>query len=687
MTLRSRRPILFGRTALTSVLAALSLWGCAEPTSSIGAGEAEDTAARLAGVSATSTVNTLNPGGGNTVTDGLRISTANGAFQVFRGGSPQIYPRTALPGSMQFALVTEGELISWQPAGGGGFNFNAKYEVGGFVTWTPVSNTLTELVPGTTWRNVEVLTGTAADKPYTLTVTTDYTSPNDYAEVSAAVTLPSGLTVAPQLYLTSDFLLNGSDAGPGKTDTLSDGKRYVVQYQADGLGKVTATGGVLEVDKFTSWVEAFYICVYGGTLFCSDTDANAPYGPGYGPYPNTVNPAGGTDAGVGAHWDLAATSGTVTKRVKLYFSSSFPGDDSKITVTASATSVAFGGAVPTYTVTYADSKGNEWTPPASGWTAPTCTSAYTTSSLPGTLDITCSGAAADGLTFEYVKGTLTVNRVIPVLTWTGTTGSVAAGSTITLSATVSPATCGPVLYGVNGIENSGTFVTPDTAGTFTLVAGVFENSTCESFGIPVIVTTVVAPPPPAVPVRYTEGEGRYTVVIGGKSQRIAFDHEVKRVESFDKRTGTRTTVYRGALQWEVSGAWRFKGTVASSAEEPALVAVPCGGSDPLPTAASPANSTPTAPKCGTFTGTGVLSRWNSSRKRWEAVGGQRTFTASMVDGGTCNGDFSIAGQNACRGASGQDLFGLALGGTVPAGVPVSAPQPLERSKYGYIVIR
>jgi hypothetical protein len=784
-----------------ALLLGLSAWvsGCSDvplAPEAIAPGKVARSSASPEGVGAlSSTISILNPSGGTSTSDGLKIWTANGAFQVQRNGERQVYYDGRDPAgpeaSLSVGLYTEGgTFYSWQRPR---VNWWTQFR-GAITEWTQVSNTL--INSGTTWSNTEELTGGS----YQVKVTTVYRSPNPYADVTIDVTLPSGVTAAPQLYFASDFYLDGCDRGPGATGTMDDGTRFVVQAANncnvfEEFPTLNAVGGLIEwpavADAFTSWQESVYTDIFG----------NSGYGPKNGTaYKNRVDRGLSTDAGVGAHWDLGTTAaGTVRRRVRIFFGTTLPGraqtietttritsvtpkpvaegekykvtgtvtpdslgprffvggtvtvtgdgegcatenfillesstpgvynfecevtagspgtktltaeytagtivatfDDSDdtetqtvssgeetITVTADDMAVPFSSAEPTYTVTYTDSKGNAWTPPAEGWTAPTCTSSYTTSTSPTNLDITCTGAVADGFTFTYENGTLTIGKVVPVLTWTGTTGSVTAGSTITLSATVSPSACGPVLYGVfiggdfGGIPepSNGTFVTPDTAGVFGLVAGVEENTNCLSNATFQTVTTSES----ALPVIATTGGGTYAV--SGTS--VNFGHTVQKTGSRNRSAGTETTTYTGQLQWSVSNAWRFNGTVSTTTTvaevsgaivagtAPGFVGVPC----PAGVGVEGSNA-----KCARFTGTGTLEQYNRNRRRWEAVGGLRTFTATVYDGGTTN----TCNRRSCSITDVVDWFGLALDGTVPPGVPVSEPQRVTKSQNGGIVVR
>jgi len=291
----------------------------------------------------------LNPTGGVTLFDGLKISTENGAYQIVRNNQAQIYNPDNAPADLGVILVAENEIAC------ASYSYSWTYEGLSTVEWNSSELQVTESSPGS-WRSTETLTCTDAlvgNRTYTVDVTTDYTAPNYYADVRYDVTVPSGSPGPVRLYLASDFYLDGSDDGPGLT-RLVNGRRLVAQvmYQ-DNMepdpAEIRAVGGVLEAPvetgvttDYTSWVEAYYSCPFG------DDDENCPGGP-YGPVKDSLNPQGDgrypneidldpeQDAGIGAHWDLLATAGTPSTtdedfviKTQLYFASNLnalPGDD------------------------------------------------------------------------------------------------------------------------------------------------------------------------------------------------------------------------------------------------------------------------------------------------------------------------------------------------------------------------
>ncbi len=92
-----------------------------------------------------------------------------------------------------------------------------------------------------------------------------------------------------------------------------------------------------------------------------------------------------------------------------------------LTITATSSTMAYGGTVPAITPLYGAS-----TPSLA--TSPTCSTAATSSSPAGTYATTCSGAASPNYAIGYVAGTVTVDQA--PLTVTATSTTMTYGSTI-----------------------------------------------------------------------------------------------------------------------------------------------------------------------------------------------------------------------------------------------------------------
>lgn len=267
---------------------------------------------------------------------GLTLFIKGGAYQITKSvsnynTSQQVYKGSSYPGSLQVMLYAEGVLTKSGRAG------NWPWGIAGFtppsaLTWGITSSTIEQTTPGT-WRAVEVLSTVINTRTYQLTVTTTYTSPRLYADVTFDLAVPVGAPNNPMLYMATDFVLDGNDYGPGDTRDVG-GRRFVGQAIKSGT-TVTAVGGLIEGligTGFTSYYEAAYECVFGAAQFYNYFGqlVNCPggsVGPQNGtPYPNTIDSSSQTDAGVGAHWDLGTgvAGTTVTRSVQLYFAADYP---------------------------------------------------------------------------------------------------------------------------------------------------------------------------------------------------------------------------------------------------------------------------------------------------------------------------------------------------------------------------
>jgi hypothetical protein len=179
-----------------------------------------------------------------------------------------------------------------------------------------------------TYQAVSLLRAEFGTLSVPLIVTTTYTAPNEYFDVTMTVgpnvpasPLPPGLRNGAdlQLYFASDFYLDGKDEGPGITTTDADGNFMVGQFNA------TAFGGYAELpgSEWDSWMEGDYWCAFG--YWDSEFDEGCQSGPYVGgPYSNTIDPNPsfeefiGQDAGVGAHWTIDGAT-TTTKAIRVYF--------------------------------------------------------------------------------------------------------------------------------------------------------------------------------------------------------------------------------------------------------------------------------------------------------------------------------------------------------------------------------
>lgn len=299
--------------------------------------------------SPTANVVVLNDAGGVTSSDGLRIKIGAGWRNIVRNNKQQVYVSgTNWPagGSSAWNALNDDNPyngvvlrvgntsicyleVSFPVTYPGcylGDSVGSESPTTTSAYWDSAVTTLTS--SSNPYQAVTVLEKTLSGVMYRITMTTDYTSPNSYADVTYALTIPSGTNTANvRLYDGIDMFLDGQDRGPVTAFTSGGGLNTYVQYND------TAVGGFREISghPFGSWTGAEYYCLFGGSgdgYGCPDGRGTLASDPGgnYGPYdgtdyPNTLSSDPALDAGVAIAWDLGVvtTASPATKRSTLYF--------------------------------------------------------------------------------------------------------------------------------------------------------------------------------------------------------------------------------------------------------------------------------------------------------------------------------------------------------------------------------
>ena len=343
----------------------------------------------------------LNSDGGVTSSDGLRIKIGKGWRSVVRNNLAQTYSTSAgrwrsttVPAVWNanaaeqpfngVMLVIGSTVVCWGTSFSLCFLTNI-YGTGGSTAlsstyWDSAVTTMTSATSATT-----VLEKTLSGVLYRLTMTTAYTSPSSYADVTYELTIPTGTNTSNvRLYDGIDMFLDGNDFGPVKSFTSGGSLQTLVQYNSTGVG------GFREISTypFGSWNGAQYQCLFGSIPPTTNVNGyNCPNGSGnttsdagggYGPYngtdyPNLLSSNLSGDSGVAIAWDLGTvtTAAPVTKRATLYFGALSTCSDCTF--------------APTFTAS---------TPPTTG-TAATAYSSYT---------FTASGSTP--MTFTVLSGSL-----------------------------------------------------------------------------------------------------------------------------------------------------------------------------------------------------------------------------------------------------------------------------------------
>ena len=148
--------------------------------------------------------------------------------------------------------------------------------------------------------------------------------------------------------------------------------------------------------------------------------------------------------------------------------------------------------------------------------------------------------------------------------------------------------------------------------------------------------------------------------------RINFGFTVQK--HYNKKTDV--TTYKGQLLWINSHTWRLKGTIFSESPDPAAY-----GTFTCPAFVGSLGPPSSNPKCGSFTGTGVL-QWfdpeaNGGLGGWvESAYDTVDFTVTVYDGGTIS---VCKGKRNCTKQDLSDYFGIQIDPVPATEVPESAP--------------
>lgn len=149
--------------------------------------------------------------------------------------------------------------------------------------------------------------------------------------------------------------------------------------------------------------------------------------------------------------------------------------------------------------------------------------------------------------------------------------------------------------------------------------------------------------------------------------RINFGFTVQK--QYNKRTDV--TTYRGQLLWINSHTWRLKGTIFSETPpDPAAY-----GTFPCPAFVGSLGPPSSNPKCGSFTGTGILQWFDDTAN--DGLGGwvdsaydTVDFTVTVYDGGSIS---VCKGKRNCTKQDLADYFGIQIDPVPATEVPESAP--------------
>jgi len=291
---------------------------------------------------------TLNPAGGVTGSDGMRVTFGGTQLQVQRQEDPErpgwvngeLYSENRLPGTNSAGDIYNHIALAVGDEVNGGTAFVAPSFCEPEYDWCRVNSA--DNVEVKQWnvaatasatQIVSVLTGVVDGLTYTVQVTVTYTSPDDRVKFEYSVIIPAGNTKPVRLYHLLDSYLGGSDQGPGfYQDPQSCG---AAGYSGAVVGVDRADLGVVEAFQFvsgtpwTGYMSANYSDVVFGNGYYTDPNRDEESdesGPKFGPgFMNDLNEQIITDPdndnGFGVNWNFGSTPGTYGAVNKLIFTS------------------------------------------------------------------------------------------------------------------------------------------------------------------------------------------------------------------------------------------------------------------------------------------------------------------------------------------------------------------------------
>ena len=286
---------------------------------------------------------TLNPSGGVTGSDGMRITFGGSQLQVQRREDPnrpgevngEVYSPWAAPGTKSANDMFNHIALAVGDVASGGTAFVAPsfcepdYDYCRVASadnvdvkqWTVASSASPTQI-------VTILTGEVDGLTYTVAVTLSYTSPEDRMKFEYSVIVPAGNTKPVRLYHLIDSFLGGSDQGPGfykdpQACGASGLSGAVVGVDRADLGVVEAFQYVSGT-PWTSYASANYSDVVFGNNNYTDPD-NYEEGPHLGPgfmndFSEQIITDPEMDNGFGVGWNFGSDPGGYSAVNKLIFS-------------------------------------------------------------------------------------------------------------------------------------------------------------------------------------------------------------------------------------------------------------------------------------------------------------------------------------------------------------------------------
>ena len=286
---------------------------------------------------------TINPNGGTTETNGLKIEIAGGQMQVFRSTSEQLYQGSPSPDSSDncnmynyFTVAidaTADKIVGCAYYGGTSSpnevlwasgtitnNLNADQSKDGTVTLTLVSD--------------EVSTG----KTITLEIIYTYEYPRSYVDIQTKLTIPAGIPgfTGAKLYWNVDATLGGNDSGNQFTGNLTDGSLATGVISEDGTA--IEAFNQLPNQNMRAWAGRYTCAWEVGASDCPNNESgwafngtDAPIG---------ISNSEGIDNGWGVQSRNVTGSGDWVNSWRAYFASCLDSSVTNLCTLAGSSSVA-----------------------------------------------------------------------------------------------------------------------------------------------------------------------------------------------------------------------------------------------------------------------------------------------------------------------------------------------------------
>lgn len=256
-------------------------------------------------------LSTINPTGGTSLTDGLKVDIASTQIQVLRNGLGQLYSADTLPSPDSVGEMSNYFEVSFTDG-------DTDHVIGesGEYDWAAGTSSAVLSSDGKSGTVVNTLTGTYLQDEVSLEVTFVYNYPDQFINVSTKLTLPAGWTFPTRLHWNTDSTLGGADEGNQFEGTLSSGQtvRGVVSPDGTQIEAFRQVSG----QSLNSWA-GYYTCPSEDNgVDCNPASFNS-WLIDNADAPNTVSVETDIDNGFGISTPVVSTAGAHTASFDLLF--------------------------------------------------------------------------------------------------------------------------------------------------------------------------------------------------------------------------------------------------------------------------------------------------------------------------------------------------------------------------------